>query len=318
MFTLLLSLNFPVFPSTSTMAIVDTLLVTANVAFFYAILIWLLLHTLRQSKLQRAVFLQQRPKFFSIITLLFNFILTLLTIAFAVHEYRTNKIVRYSSVTFALTWVMASLVSFYSMKKTTRDNKRFPFVLVLWWVLTSIIEAISISIGLMKNNFEYLDFWNFFSEDDNIVGVVSLPMLLLLLCLNLCAREEQHNTDMEQLLVHPGEEDDDDDEDGENFTTVGIWSQLTFRWLNPIFRKGRVQKLELAHIPDVPHSETAENASSLLEESLGKQKLEGDSLTKAITSSVWKSLALNAVFAGIFYYSLDAMYFFTFIVYGAY
>ncbi|QHO49776.1 hypothetical protein S83_001605 [Arachis hypogaea] len=104
---------------------------------------------------------------------------------------------------------------------------------------------------------------------------------------------------MEQLLVHPGEEDDDDDEDGENFTTAGIWSQLTFRWLNPIFRKGRVQKLELAHIPDVPHSDTAENASSLLEESLGKQKLEGASLTKAITSSVWKSLALNAVFAGV-------------------
>ncbi|XLR07617.1 hypothetical protein HN51_062541, partial [Arachis hypogaea] len=152
----------------------------------------------------------------------------------------------------------------------------------------------------MKNNFEYLDFWNFLSEDDNIVSVVSLPMLLLLLCLNLCAREKQHNTDMEQLLVHPGEEeDDDDDEDGENFTTAGIWSQLTFRWLNPIFRKGRVQKLELAHIPDVPHSETAENASSLLEESLGKQKLEGASLAKAITSSVWKSLALNAVFAGV-------------------
>ncbi|QHO20105.1 ABC transporter C family member [Arachis hypogaea] len=172
------------------MAIVNTLLVTANVAFFYAILIWLLLHTLRQSK-----FLQQGPKFFSIITLLFNFILTLLTIAFAVHEYRTNKIVRYSSVTSALTWVMASLVSFYSMKKTTRDNKRFPFVLVLWWVWTSIIEAISVCIGLMKNNFKYLDFWNFLSEDDNIVGVVSLPMLLLL-CLNLCAREEQHNTDM--------------------------------------------------------------------------------------------------------------------------
>ncbi|XLS78317.1 hypothetical protein HN51_062542, partial [Arachis hypogaea] len=38
------------------------------------------------------------------VTLLFNFILTFLTIAFAVHEYRTNKIARYSSVTFALTW----------------------------------------------------------------------------------------------------------------------------------------------------------------------------------------------------------------------
>ncbi|XP_020978056.1 ABC transporter C family member 6-like [Arachis ipaensis] len=102
---------------------------------------------------------------------------------------------------------------------------------------------------------------------------------------------------MAQLLVHPGEEeDDDDDDDGENFTTAGIWSQLTFRWLNPIFRKGRVQKLELAHIPEVPHSETAENASSLLEESLGKQKLEGNSLTKAITSSVWKSLTFKCSF----------------------
>ncbi|MED6118936.1 hypothetical protein PIB30_007441 [Stylosanthes scabra] len=90
----------------------------------------------------------------------------------------------------------------------------------------------------------------------------------------------------------------EEDED-ENFTNADIWSQLTYRWLNPIFRKGRVQKLELGHIPDVPHSKTAENASSILEESLRKQKLEEGSLTKAIASSVWKSLALNAVFSDI-------------------
>ncbi|KAE8692589.1 hypothetical protein F3Y22_tig00110831pilonHSYRG00083 [Hibiscus syriacus] len=36
----------------------------------------------------------------------------------------------------------------------------------------------------------------------------------------------------------------------------------------PLFEKGRIEKLELHHIPTVPESETAENASLLLEESL--------------------------------------------------
>ncbi|RVW90880.1 ABC transporter C family MRP4 [Vitis vinifera] len=60
-------------------------------------------------------------------------------------------------------------------------------------------------------------------------------------------------------------------------------------------RKGRVQKLQLHHIPPVPQSEKAETASSLLEETLTKQKT---SVTKALFCSVWRSLAINAVFAG--------------------
>ncbi|KAI5403486.1 hypothetical protein KIW84_050885 [Lathyrus oleraceus] len=83
------------------------------------------------------------------------------------------------------------------------------------------------------------------------------------------------------------------------FVKAGIWSKLTFKWLNPIFEMGRIQKLEHVHVPSVPHFETAATASSMLEQSIRKQKLQGDSLTKAIFVSVWKSLALNAVLAGV-------------------
>ncbi|KAJ1401992.1 P-loop containing nucleoside triphosphate hydrolase [Sesbania bispinosa] len=133
---------------------------------------------------------------------------------------------------------------------------------------------------------------------DNVVDAVSLPMLLLL-CFNalpnVSAREQ---SDMEQRLLQK-ELEFSRDEGEVVFTNASMWSKLTFRWLNPIFNRGRIQKLELAHIPSVPHSETAESASFMLLESLRKQKLEGGSLTKAITHSIWKSLALNAILAGV-------------------
>ena len=296
------------------MAILDTLLGIANVAFFYAILIWVLVHSLRQSKLKGVAYLKRGPTVFATIIVLSNAVITFLNIAFAFHEYRTKRIIRYSLVSSALTWVMATIISLYSMKTTLRENKRFPLVLILWWIFASIIDTFSVSLGLMKN-FESLDLWFLLSED-NIVGVVSLPMLLVV-CLNavlpsVCARE---HSEMEQLLLHKELASSMGEGDEEAFTNASMWGQLTFQWLNPIFSKGRIQKLELAQIPAVPHSETAENVSSVLEESLRKQKLEGGSLTKAITHSIWKSLALNAVFAGIFYLVSVFMHFY---LYGDY
>ncbi|KOM42020.1 hypothetical protein LR48_Vigan04g221800 [Vigna angularis] len=106
---------------------------------------------------------------------------------------------------------------------------------------------------------------------------------------------------MEEGLLQIEEEFSMEEHDEEAFTNASEWNQLIFRWLNPIFKTGRVKKLELPHIPPVPCSESAESASSMLEGSLRKQKLGEGSLAKAIADSVWKSLALNAVLAGIFY-----------------
>ncbi|XP_061355474.1 putative ABC transporter C family member 15 [Gastrolobium bilobum] len=277
------------------MAILDALLGMVNVAFFYGILIWILVDSLRQSKRNDVVYL--KPTFFATITVLSNAVISVLNMALAFYEYTTRRVIGCNSVSSALTWVLATIVSFYSMKRTLRENKRFPLVLILWWVFSSIIDILSVSLEVVKN-LESLNLWFFLSED-NIVDMVSLPLLLLILCFNalpnVCAREQ---SDMEQRLFHK-ELESSWEEDEEVFTNASMWNKLTFRWLNPIFSRARIQKLELAHIPSVPHSETAEHASSMLEESLRKQKLEGGSLTKAITHSIWKSLAINAVLAGV-------------------
>ncbi|OIW00626.1 hypothetical protein TanjilG_09107 [Lupinus angustifolius] len=280
------------------MTMLDGVLGIVNVAFFYAILIWVLVDSLRQSKKNNIAYLKQGPKVLATITVLCNVVISVMNMAFAFHEYRIKRIIGYNSLSLSLTWVLSTIVSFYSMKRRTL-NQRFPLVLNLWWGFTTIIVALSVSIEIV-NNFESLNLW-FFLSGDIILGMVSLSMLLFLVCFDalpyvLCAREQQHNdSDMKQRLLQQEMEAEDEDA----FTNANMWSQLTFQWLNPIFNKGRIQKLEHGHIPSVPHSETAENASSLLEESLRKQKLEGGSLTKAITHSIWKSLALNAIFAGV-------------------
>ncbi|KHG27828.1 ABC transporter C family member 3 [Gossypium arboreum] len=128
--------------------------------------------------------------------------------------------------------------------------------------------------------------------EPNIVDVISLP-LLVLFCCRCCCRRLSHG-ELERPLLLRKENDDDS-----SFNNASIWSQLTFQWLNPLFEKGRIEKLELHHVPSVPESETADNASLLLEESIRKQKTKSTSLPKAITGTVWKSLAINAVFAGL-------------------
>ncbi|XP_027090799.2 putative ABC transporter C family member 15 [Coffea arabica] len=86
--------------------------------------------------------------------------------------------------------------------------------------------------------------------------------------------------------------------DEDAFSTAGIWSKLGFLWLNPLFKKGHLKRLEFQHVPTIPQSEAAAEAFSSLEESLGKQNPNKTSLWKAILHTLWRPLALNAIFAG--------------------
>ncbi|KAK9001642.1 hypothetical protein V6N11_083421 [Hibiscus sabdariffa] len=130
----------------------------------------------------------------------------------------------------------------------------------------------------------------------DVVDIASLPLLLFICCCFPLVVGK--SSELERPLLLPKEDECSSRDDG-NFSNASIWSQLTFQWLNPLFEKGRIEKLELHHIPTVPESETAENASLLLEESLRKQKMQVTSLPKAVTATIWKSLAANAVFAGL-------------------
>ncbi|MFQ6648891.1 hypothetical protein Gotur_021729 [Gossypium turneri] len=228
---------------------------------------------------------------FNVVTVVFSIIIFVLNLGFGFYTYWNYGIVPTKSACLAITWFVASLVLIYWMNRGFSELKpRPPLVLILWWVFSFGLVSFSVLVYVVRLlGFRELPYR---LPEPDIVDVVSLP-LLVWFCCRCCCRPLSHG-ELERPLLLRKENDDDS-----SFNNASIWSQLTFQWLNPLFEKGRIEKLELHHIPSVPESETADNASLLLEESIRKQKTKSTSLPKAITGTVWKSLAINAVFAGI-------------------
>ena len=268
-----------------------------NLTFVIAFLTWVLQNVWRQ-RIDGDINEKHGPvrgsRVFTMITVISNVIISTLYLGFGLYEYWNHRIITIKSVFLFMTWVLATSVAVLSKNRILRGDKRWPLILIFWWVFSFVIDSVSLSIYTIRH-LKSIDFPSSLPEP-NIVDFVSFP-LAILLCFNAfptsCTRK--HSDVVEPLLQE--ENETFHGEDGA-FTNAGIWSQLTFQWLNPIFKRGRVQKLELPHIPSIPQSETAEYASLLLEESLRKQKFEASSLPKSIAYAIWKSLVMNATFAG--------------------
>ncbi|KAJ0037798.1 hypothetical protein Pint_23652 [Pistacia integerrima] len=283
---------------------VEMLLEVVNAAFFMGLLSWIFIEFFRRRRdhdgdvqmVDRVV--GETVNVFRIITVLCNVIISISYLGFGFYEYWNQSIVSFESVTLVLTWVLATAVVFYAKNHTTiREHKirRWPVVLILWWVFSFITTLLSVSVYLLVH-LRSIEVPHILPEAEP-VDFISLPFLIML-CLNALPGSCNRNLhDLEHPLLQ--KENKNSSRDANSFANAGVWSKLTFRWLNPLFKRGRTQKLELPHIPSIPHSETAENASSLLEESLQKRKMESSSLPKVIIYTVWKSLATNAVLAGI-------------------
>ncbi|KAG6713739.1 hypothetical protein I3843_05G153700 [Carya illinoinensis] len=279
--------------------LMDISLEIINVAFVFAFLTWVLLNVWRQRRDGGAVTLEFPPmrgnRGFIATAVLSNVIISTFYLGFGMYEYWKSRIIPWKSVIFFMTWFLSTLVTVYSMNRNLRGDKRWPLVLTVWWVFSGIFDSLSLSI-YMITNVKSIDL-PFLLPEPNTVDFASFP-LVILLCFNALPRScsARKREDIVEPLL-PKENECSSHDDGA-FTSAGIWSRLTFLWLNPIFKRGRIQKLESSHIPSVPQSETAENASLLLEESLRKQKFEASSLPKAIADATGKSLVKNAAFAG--------------------
>ncbi|XP_052205994.1 putative ABC transporter C family member 15 isoform X2 [Diospyros lotus] len=286
----------------------------ANVAFFLLLLTWVLLEILRRregggNQLNGASDRRKsKSTAFAKITILSSWLISIFYLGFSCFEFLNSRTISLVNVFSALTWILASLVAVYSDNNPTRKCKKWPLALVIWWVFSFIYDLLLVSLYLMTH-FTAIKVPEFLPEA-NIVDIASFP-LLVLLCFNILPVkdcEKSRNHDFERPLVQQEEEsihenaqqeEESIHENADAFSNAGIWSRLAFLWLNPLFEKGRVQKLELSHIPSIPQSETASFASSLLARSLWKQKTETLSLPKAIFQAIWRPLAVNGVFAGV-------------------
>lgn len=273
------------------------------VGFFIVLLTWILLDILRRRRRIHGTgnqsYLRGRAsrgcKGFALITLLVNALISVFYVGFGIYEYWGGRIICFKSIFSGMTWVLATIVTIYSKNRAFSEHKRWPWVLIFWWIFSFIFCSLSVCLYLITHCLKSTKLPDILPKA-NIVEFASFP-LSMLLCCNAFSYV-QKDSDLKQPLLEKEFEIHTD-----TYTDAGIWSKVTFQWLNPLFKRGRNQKLELPHIPPVPPSERAENASSLLEESFRKQKIEDSSLPKAIIRAIWKSLAVNAVFAGISFYS---------------
>ncbi|KAK1365678.1 ABC-type xenobiotic transporter [Heracleum sosnowskyi] len=167
----------------------------------------------------------------------------------------------------------------------------WPLVLILWWFFYGLLHLLMVFLY-----FDKIQSSTFVSKP-NFVDIASFP-LSILLCLTAFSYPYKRASQVQEPLLQKTTESEASVID-DAFSKAGIWSKLTFRWLNPLFKKGRVKKIELSDIPSIPQSEAADNAASLLEESLSKQKNQASLLPNAIFKAIWKPLAVNAIFAGV-------------------
>ncbi|TXG56119.1 hypothetical protein EZV62_017432 [Acer yangbiense] len=269
---------------------------SVNVVFSVSLLTWLLIEILKRRTTDYGdLQLGYRVQVVSVVC---NFLVAITYLGFGVYDYWKLRVISYKSVFYVMTWVLATvLVAICSKNTAHRDVKRWPFVLILWWIFSFTIDLLSVSFYLLTH-LGSIKLPHFLPEA-TAVDFFAFPLLIVLLCLSaLPLSYNRKYSEFESPLLQ--KEDDKSSKDGSySFSNAGVWSKLTFGWLNPLFAKGRVEKVELKDIPSIPHSETAESASLLLEESVREQNMVSLSLKQAVAYAIWKSLAINAVFAGI-------------------
>ncbi|XP_047318964.1 putative ABC transporter C family member 15 [Impatiens glandulifera] len=267
----------------------DISLKLLNLGFLLVLLTWVLVDLLRWRRQLVEEVIDKRRRFtiFTIITVVLNVAITLCYIGICIQEFLSHSNISVASIGSGLTWVLASIITFYS-----KNRNRVPLVLIIWWVFSCISNLSLIFIKFLP---KYMSIQiPHYIPVANFADMASSPLLILLCSISLSRTTNSRYNNLETPLLV-----EEDEIVTGGFSTAGFWSQVTFSWLNPLFENGRNQKIELTHIPSVPESETASMAASLLEESLRKQKTRSSSLSEAIFHGIRRSLAINAAFAGI-------------------
>ncbi|KAL0918961.1 hypothetical protein M5K25_011013 [Dendrobium thyrsiflorum] len=256
------------------------------------LLVWMLVDLLKPRRVFSA---QQEVGVLPEIIVIFNILISTLYLgSLAFKSWKIEAIPR-DPLFIALSWILVTFFTIYIKRKTKTGSSGWPNVLVSWWVLSGIFQFFSIIIYL-TNHFQLSALPSLFPAA-TVADIASFP-LSVFLCIGAFIMNFRR---VSSGLGQPILLDDYENEEVSRqvFSIAGIWSNLTFRWLNPVFEKGWLQRLELHHVPRLPKSETAETAYSLLQESLRKEKPECSTLNRAMMNFIWRPLAINAVLAGM-------------------
>ncbi|KAL8535199.1 hypothetical protein ACS0TY_010996 [Phlomoides rotata] len=217
------------------------------------------------------------------ITISLNFVISLCYLGLGFFRFRID-----AAVFSAMPWFFACMVAVYSV---SLEQRRWPFLVIVWWGFSSTCDLIRVVSFLVKF---FVDLHKFLPEC-NMVDFAALPLSLLLCISALRSKQMSDFAAKKQPLLANANAN----ANGDPFSSAGVWSQITFRWLNPVFAKGHNDKLQFQHVPLIPQTESTEEASLSLQHFLTHHKTQPSSLPNAIFNTIRTPLAKNAVFAGI-------------------
>ncbi|KAG9446395.1 hypothetical protein H6P81_012523 [Aristolochia fimbriata] len=288
----LLAVSAPLLSSTS----MDWLFQLLTTSAFSLYWIWIIVTFLKHKDSRRSIereSTERKSTFFTQIVILCNVWISCSYLGFLVYQIWMLKSLPFHSFLPTVTWMLCTIFTIYCKDRTIRENENWHLVLNFWWYLFCIIDTFIVAIFAFTRlkwialsvSFPVPKFCDF----------VSLPFSIVI-CLNGVRMNRGRNL---QQVSCPLLQKENEDTYNNAFENAGIWSKLTFQWLNPLFIAGRKEKLELTHVPSLPQPETAESSSSLLQEAILKQKTEVSSLSDALVQSIRKPLLINAIFAGI-------------------
>ncbi|KAL0364279.1 UNVERIFIED_CONTAM: ABC transporter C family member 10 [Sesamum angustifolium] len=280
----------------------DVNLQLVDVAFCLLFVVWLLWDFLKERGDfggDNHLLLRGKPSLFSKITVVLNFIISISYVGFCLHEFWVGTAL-IEAVFSTIAWCCACVVAVYAV---SQGAENWPLVLVLWWGFSSTCDLLVVVFYIL-HRFESVEVPKFLSKV-NIIDFLSLPLSVLLCFSALRKNTAKKMSDTTKPLLE-NQLENDLEHDSDPFSSAGIWSKLTFRWLNPLFEKGRHEKLQLGDIPPIPRSETADEAASLLEDSLRKQKTQVTSLPNAILDAIWTPLAIMQ-FLQVFFFMSNQM-----------
>ncbi|KAG0501017.1 hypothetical protein HPP92_001089 [Vanilla planifolia] len=254
---------------------------------------WLLLYFLRpRMDSMELLGEERRHRILPELVVLFNVLITILNLGYVSYKAWEIERIPLDSFFLALSWALVTVFTIYYKRTISAGNSGWPSVLLFWWVSSGFFQLFSICVYL-ANRYELWALPGFLPVA-NAADFASFPLSIF-----LCMAAMAMNARAPHGLGQPLLSSDEDNELRQSFSDAGFWSRLTFRWLNPVFDKGRMERLELYHVPQVPLSETAQVSHSTLHQLLCSEKPEVLSLTGAITKAVLRPLAMNALLAGI-------------------
>nr|XP_011457544.1 PREDICTED: uncharacterized protein LOC105349476 [Fragaria vesca subsp. vesca] len=194
-----------------------------NVGFFIVLLTWVLLDTLRRRRRDAAdTYLRGRAsrghQGFALITLTANALISVFYVVFGIYDCWGGGNVSIKSIFSGMTWVLATIVTLYSKNRGFSEQKKWPWVLIFWWIFSFIFFSLSVCLYLITHYLKSTKFPDILPKA-NIVEFASFPLSMLLCCnaLSYVEKDNDLKTPLleKEVLIHK-----------DSYTDASIWKIL--------------------------------------------------------------------------------------------